>query len=167
MRVGGRRDCDLPRVVRFSGKATIPQSALSHSQPFGPGPLCRCATSPHTVGSHPLHKGAFNSTPIESFWPRRGQCGKREKSVKKNAALLHFLGFFSLTLLFGVLRGEQPLRRGPLPRNSGTLFVSFLGHKKGKPCGGRLRKKALPQGRQGRGGTKISAKPIDISRPRC
>ena len=23
------------------------------------GPLCRCATSPHTVGSHPLHKEAF------------------------------------------------------------------------------------------------------------
>ena len=23
------------------------------------GPLCRFATSPHTVGSHPLHKGAF------------------------------------------------------------------------------------------------------------
>ena len=40
------------------------------------------------------------------FWPRRGQCGKRKKSVKKNAALLHFLGFFSLTLLFGVPRGE-------------------------------------------------------------
>ncbi len=39
--------------------------------------------------------------------PRRGQCGKRKKSVKKNAALLHFLGFFSLTLLFGVPRGER------------------------------------------------------------
>ena len=42
----------------------------------------------------------------EEFRPRRGQSGKREKSVKKNAALLHFLGFFPLTLLFGVLRGE-------------------------------------------------------------
>ena len=54
-----RRDCDITRASRFSGKATIPQSALTRSQPFGPGPLCRCATSPHTVGSHPLHKGAF------------------------------------------------------------------------------------------------------------
>ena len=26
-------------------------------QPFGPGPLCRSATSPHTVGSHPLTRG--------------------------------------------------------------------------------------------------------------
>ena len=41
------------------------------------------------------------------FWPRRGQNGKREKTVKKNAALLHFLGFFSLTHNFGVLRGER------------------------------------------------------------
>ena len=71
-------------------------------------------------------------TDVECFRPRRGQCGKREKSVKKNAALLHFLGFFSLALLFGVLRGEQPLRRGPLPRNSGTFFATFFGHKKGR-----------------------------------
>ena len=76
----------------------------------------------------------FAPTPTK-IWPRRGQCGKRKKSVKKNAALLHFLGFFSLTHLFGVPRGEQPLGRGPLPRNSGTFFVSFFGHKKGKPCG--------------------------------
>ena len=69
------------------------------------------------------------------FGPRRGQCGKMKKSVKKNAALLHFLGFFSLTHPFGVPRGEQPLGRGPLPRNSGTFFVSFFGHKKGKSCG--------------------------------
>ena len=66
-------------VLGCTRKATIPQSALSRSQPFGPGPLCRCATSPHTVGSHPLHKGAFNSTPVEFIWPRRGQCGKSTK----------------------------------------------------------------------------------------
>ena len=54
------------------GKVTIPQSALSRSQPFGPGPLCRCATSPHAVGSHPLHKGAFRRV-------RRGeQCSPGE-----------------------------------------------------------------------------------------
>ena len=47
------------------------------------------------------------SKDVEDFRPRRGQSGKREKSVKKNAALLHFLGFFPLTLLFGVLRGER------------------------------------------------------------
>ena len=69
------------------------------------------------------------------FWPRRGQCGGRRKSVKKNAALLHFLAFSLTDPLFGVPRGEQPLGRGPLPRNSGTFFVSFFGHKKGKPNG--------------------------------
>ena len=33
------------------------------------------------------------------------------------------------------LRGCSPLGRGSLPRNSETFFVSFFGHKKGKPCG--------------------------------
>ena len=56
--------------------------------------------------------------------------------MKKNAALLRFLAFLLLDHLFGVPRGEQPLGRGPLPRNSGTFFVSFFGHKKGKPSGG-------------------------------
>ena len=74
-------------------------------------------------------------TDVECFRPRRGQCGKREKSVKKNAALLHFLGFFPLTLPFGVPRGESPRGRGPLPRNSGTFFATFFGHKKGRPNG--------------------------------
>ena len=115
---------------------------------------------------------------IRGFWPRRGQCGKREKSVKKNAALLHFLGFFSLTLLFGVLRGEQPFGRGcgvaqrskpqwgfepherassagwrpsfwppsALPRNSGTFFATFFGHKKGSLAGGCRYKEVPPQG---------------------
>ena len=46
------------------------------------------------------------SKDVEEFRPQRGQSGKREKSVKKNAALLHFLGFFPLTLLFGVPRGR-------------------------------------------------------------
>ena len=70
---------------------------------------------------------------VEEFRPRRGQYGEERKSVKKNAALLHFLAFLLLDHNFGVLRGEQPLRRGPLPRNSGTFFATFFGHKKGRP----------------------------------
>ena len=42
----------------------------------------------------------------------KGQYGEGLKSVKKNAALLHFLAFLLLDHTFGVLRGEQPLRRG-------------------------------------------------------
>ena len=114
-----------------------------------------------TTGAHcaPLHPLLLN----RESRPRRGQSGKRKKSVKKNAALLHFLGFFPLTHLLGVLRGEQPFGRGcgvaqrsksqwgfepherassagwrpsfwppsALPRNSGTFFASFFGHKKG------------------------------------
>ena len=72
---------------------------------------------------------------VEEFRPRRGQSGEERKSVKKNAALLRFLAFLLLDHTFGVLRGEQPLRRGSLPRNSETFFVSFFGHKKGKPSG--------------------------------
>ena len=56
--------------------------------------------------------------------------------MKKNAALLRFLAFLLLDHNFGVPRGEQPLGRGSLPRNSETFFVSFFGHKKGKPGGG-------------------------------
>ena len=70
---------------------------------------------------------------IEEFRPRRGQCGEGPKGVKKNAALLHFLAFGSFDHDFGVPRGEQPLGRGPLPRNSGTFFATFFGHKKGRP----------------------------------
>ena len=42
-----------------------------------------------------------------AFRPRRGQSGEERKSVKKNAALLHFLAFLLLDHTFGVLRGER------------------------------------------------------------
>ena len=44
---------------------------------------------------------------VEEFRPRRGQYGEERKSVKKNAALLHFLAFLLLDHNFGVLRGER------------------------------------------------------------
>ena len=50
--------------------------------------------------------------------------------MKKNAALLRFLAFLLLDHIFGVLRGEQPLRRGPLPRNSGTFLLLFWSQKR-------------------------------------
>ena len=65
-----------------------------------------------------------------------GANGEEAKSVKKRAALLHVLAFCFFDHIFGVPRGEQPLGRGSLPRNSETFFVSFFGHKKGKPGGG-------------------------------
>ena len=69
---------------------------------------------------------------VEEFRPRRGQSGEERKSVKKNAALLHFLAFLLLDHIFGVLRGEQPLRRGSLPRNSETFSLPFWSQK-GRP----------------------------------
>ena len=40
----------------YNADGTIPHR---FAEPFGPGPLCRFATSPRTAGSHPLHKGAI------------------------------------------------------------------------------------------------------------
>ena len=81
-------------------------------------------------------QGEPSSTPIESFWPRRGQSVGRRKSVKKNAALLHFLAFSSNDLLFGVLRGEQPLSRASRAiGSSGHLFRFLFGCPKRKATG--------------------------------
>ena len=73
---------------------------------------------------------------IAPFWPRRGQCGGGRKSVKKNAALLHFLAFPSNDHLFGVPRGLAPWA-GPPARSevAGTFFASFLGVQKGRTSG--------------------------------
>ena len=49
---------------------------------------------------------------VEESRPRRGQSGRRPKSVKKIAALLQFLAFGVADHRFGVPRGEQPLGRG-------------------------------------------------------
>ena len=81
--------------------------------PYNGIPRCsgRCLHRPAPQAgarpSGPMTSIGPYSKDVEEFRPRRGQSGKREKSVKKNAALLHFLGFFPLTLLFGVLRGER------------------------------------------------------------
>ena len=47
-------------------------------------------------------------TPTKNIWPRRGQTVGQRKSVKKNAALLHFLAFPSNDHPFGVPRGRAP-----------------------------------------------------------
>ena len=91
----------------------------------------------HTVGADARHRPVLAP---------EGSIGEKQKSVKNRAALLHGLAFLLLNLLFGVLRGEQPLRRGPLPRNSGTFFATFFGHKKGSLAGGCRYKEVPPQG---------------------
>ena len=84
-----------------------------------------------------------HSTPHRVILAPEGSIGEGGKSVKKNAALLHFLAFGHFDRLFGVPRGEQPLSRGSLPRNSETFFASFFGHKKGRSPGGRPLKKGV------------------------
>ena len=74
-----------------------------------------------------VHRADMESAPTPTkIWPRRGQCGGRRKSVKKNAALLHFLAFSLTDHLFGVPRGEQPLGRASRAiGSSGHFFGSF------------------------------------------
>ena len=117
---------------------TIPRGvgdAAPYTQPCGGCRGAQCAPV-QSRNRRTILRADIESAPTPTkIWPRRGQTVGRRKSVKKNAALLHFLAFPSNDHPFGVPRGEQPLGRGPLPRNSGTFFVSFFGHKKGKPCG--------------------------------
>ena len=96
-------------------KVTIPQSAS--------------LTAPFTQGSLQLY-------PHRVYLAPEGSIGEVSKSVKKNAALLHFLAFGRFDLLFGVLRGEQPLRRAPRAiASSGHLFRFLFGCPKRKACG--------------------------------
>ena len=88
---------------------------------------------------------------IENLGPK-GQSVGRRKSVKKNAALLHFLAFPLADLPSGVPRGRAPLAGPPaLSEVAGTFSVPF-GSPKGTPTGNMPLQKALPQGRQGRNG---------------
>ena len=64
-RGGGREPCHSPKYFGQS------YSSLPHrlrAEPFGPRPLCRFATSPHAVGSHPRRGGQGVSTPFSTGW---------------------------------------------------------------------------------------------------
>ena len=104
--------------------------------PYNGIPRCsgRCLHRPAPQAgarpSGPMTSIGPYSKDVEEFRPRRGQSGKREKSVKKNAALLHFLGFFPLTLLFGVPRGGVPPLGGVRCLATARLFRFLFGHKK-------------------------------------
>ena len=52
--------CVADRLITQPGQSPRPLRV----QLFEPGPLCRCATSPRTAGSHPLHKGAFSGRTV-------------------------------------------------------------------------------------------------------
>ena len=72
---------------------------------------------------------------VEDLGPEGVNMEKGPKALRKMQSFLHFLAFGFFDHTFGVLRGEQPLRRGSLPRNSETFFATFFGHKKGRPNG--------------------------------
>ena len=63
-----------------SGKARRNPPVRWRSQPFGPGPLCRSATSPRAAGSHPLTRGPFlrGRSPREKP-PLTGEVAERQR----------------------------------------------------------------------------------------
>ena len=124
--------------VQFGGHATLRGRAMLAPQ-----------ISTYPMRADDQHRPLQNEG--RDIWPRKGANGEGSKSVKKNAALLHFLAFGPFDHLFGVLRGEQPLSRAPRLGSSGTFLLLFWSQKR-RESGGRPLKKALPQGRQGRQG---------------
>ena len=76
-------------------------------------------------------QGEPHSTPTEFILAPEGSIGEGRKSVKKRAALLHVLAFSFLDLLFGVLRGEQPLSRAAVRLRSNQSPSGALKHTSG------------------------------------
>ena len=73
-------------------RAPIPPSRLRRATRLRVGPLCRCATSPHTVGSHPLHKGGFGLAQpypagAQIKFIRRGRRPRRPGKILRNRKL--------------------------------------------------------------------------------
>ena len=84
----------------------------------------------HIVRPYNLNKPDGGGGVLDApFRPRRGQSGEGHKSVKKNAALLHFLAFSLDDLLSGVPRGRAPLG-GVRCLATARLFRFLFGHKK-------------------------------------
>ena len=93
------------------------------------------------------------------IWPRRGQTVGRRKSVKKNAALLHFLAFSSNDHPFGVPRGLAPWAGVRCLGTAGLFSFPFLVTKKESLPEESLYKRGTPQGgvpRQGGGRQGVS-----------
>ena len=83
---------------------------------------------------------------VEDFRPRRGQYGRRWKSVKKIAALLQFLAFLPADHNFGVPRGACPPWAGFAASQQRDFFASFLVTKRKVLKAGCCYKRLSPQG---------------------
>ena len=104
----GRRPLQLYFMFAINGKrhrrgqpppySTIGKGAVGGDACIAPQVAAHLCGPMTSIG--PYNKG------VEESRPQRGQSGKREKSVKKNAALLHFLAFGFFDHIFGVPRGE-------------------------------------------------------------
>ena len=141
---------DVGGGVAGSRSDQSPSGALKHTS----GPAlrddgARCAPpSADAPANTRTCRADIESAPTPTkIWPRRGQTVGRRKSVKKNAALLHFLAFPPNDHPFGVPRGRAPWAGPPaLSEVAGTFFASFLGVQKGRTPGRIPLQKVTPQG---------------------
>ena len=79
--------------LKLIAKAATPQAASRPAPLEGEPGRPMTSIGPYSIG-------------VEESRPRRGQYGRRPKSVKKIAALLQFLAFGAADHNFGVPRGE-------------------------------------------------------------
>ena len=94
-------------VLDCARKATIPQSALRLTAPFTQGGLFLYDRKLAPTRGGPMQASAPTEWVVEKNLAPEGSNGEGSKSVKKNAALLHFLAFGPFDHLIGVLRGER------------------------------------------------------------
>ncbi len=129
-----------PQISVYPVRARLAAKTMAASQQSWPTRAVQCPTGaliaarPRNDEHRPLQNGGI--------WPRRGQTVGRRKSVKKNAALLRFLAFLLLDLLFGVPRGRAPWA---VPRASEVagLFCFSFGHKREGTAGSIPLKKGV------------------------
>ena len=95
-------------VLDCARKATIPQSALRLTAPFTQGGLFLYDRKLAPTRGGPMQASAPTEWVVEKNLAPEGSNGEGSKSVKKNAALLHFLAFGPFDHLFGVPRGRAP-----------------------------------------------------------
>ena len=100
----GKQKTKVSALAKHPGGVKTPPYSTIDKGDVGGDACIAPQVAAHLCG--PMTSIGPYSMGAEEFRPRRGQYGEERKSVKKNAALLHFLAFLLLDHNFGVLRGE-------------------------------------------------------------
>ena len=100
----GKQKTKVSALAKHPGGVKTPPYSTIDKGDVGGDACIAPQVAAHLCG--PMTSIGPYSMGVEEFRPRRGQYGEEPKSVKKNAALLHFLAFGFFDHLFGVPRGE-------------------------------------------------------------